>query len=86
MGDIVTVLTDDKLSEIMQFIIRHKIDNGGNSPSYRQIKNSCQLSGTSIVQTAIQQLIEQGRLSYTGISAKELIVPDLVITYLGDEM
>ena len=52
--------------EVYQFIIDYKQDNNGNSPSYKEIGEACQIRSTSNVKRAIDRLIEIGKIEFSG--------------------
>lgn len=51
-----------KPDEIYAYIIRYKLSHDGNSPSYRQIVDACDLSSTSVVSDHLDVLRRQGRI------------------------
>jgi hypothetical protein len=48
--------------KIFEFIIKHKQDNDGNSPTIRKICNACDISSTSVVDFHLRALIYEGKI------------------------
>jgi SOS-response transcriptional repressor LexA len=45
---------------VLAFIIRHKREHDGNSPSFRQIMNACCVGSTSVVEYHLNRLEDKG--------------------------
>lgn len=61
-------------SQVYQFILKHKQDNDGNSPSVRNIQSALNLSSTSTVRGALQDLERQGLIELNGGTARNIKV------------
>ena len=51
---------------VYNYIVRHKSENDGNSPSLRQIMAVCHVTSTSVVANIIQRLERAGKISRIG--------------------
>lgn len=50
---------------VLEYIIRHKRENDGNSPGIRQIVNACNLGSTSVAAYILDTLEAQGSITRT---------------------
>ena len=60
--------------DVYQFIIDYKRDNGGNSPSYREIGEACHIKCASNVKYAIDKLVHSGKIEYKGKASRSIRV------------
>lgn len=51
-----------RAERVYRYIVQYKRDHDGNSPSYRQIMDACDVSSTSQVSLTIDLLRRQGRI------------------------
>lgn len=51
---------DAKSERIFDFIVKHKQENDGNSPTYGQIMEMCNISSTNIVHFHLRRLSDEG--------------------------
>lgn len=54
------------LDDIFNFIVTYKRAHDGNSPTVRQIMESCDISSTSVVAYNLARLVVDGRIRITG--------------------
>lgn len=48
--------------KVLDFIIRHKIEHDGNSPTVAEVCTACQISSKSTAHSILMKLQAQGRL------------------------
>jgi len=64
----------DIAERIYQYIINYKRAHDGNSPTYREIRDACRISSTSIVSYWIDKLVASGRLRLSGDTGSRKII------------
>lgn len=69
--------------EVLDFIIRHKIENGGDSPTFRQIIDNTSASSTSHVNSILHKLDEMGKIKFGVHQHRSIIIPGMVVSYQG---
>jgi len=62
-------------SNVLRFIIKYKISNGGNSPSIRDISNGCQISSTSNVSSILKHLEHTGKIKISKNRSRLISIP-----------
>lgn len=50
-------------ARIYQFILEYKREHDGNSPTFREIRQACQISSTSMVSYYLRQLEAETKIS-----------------------
>ena len=53
-----------RLDNVLEFIIKFKTENDGNSPTFREIMAGVGLSSTSEVKYWLERLVAQGRIEF----------------------
>ncbi len=65
----------EKFDEIFDFIVAYKIQNDGQSPTYREIMESCHLSSTSLVAYYLSRLVKAGKIAMNYYGTRSIRVP-----------
>lgn len=63
---------NDTTEKVLQFIKEYKRSNQGNSPSFDEIAEKCELAGRSNVKYHIEILQKEGKIVYKG--ARQIIL------------
>lgn len=50
-------------SIVFEFVVGYKRANDGNSPTFREIRDGCDLSSTSVAASCLDRLVDQGKIS-----------------------
>ena len=61
-----------KSNDVYRFIIRYKIAHQGNSPSFEEIMEGCQISSKSVVSDILESLQDAGLLKQDGVKNIEI--------------
>lgn len=61
-----------KSNDVYKFIVRYKIAHQGNSPSFTEIMDGCQISSKSIVAEIMTSLEDAGLLKQDGVKNIEI--------------
>lgn len=59
----------DKRDEVYDFILEYKTKHEGNSPSFSEIAEGCNLNSTSLVNYYLDQLEIDGRIKRDGVKS-----------------
>jgi hypothetical protein len=57
----------ERALEVLEYVILHKRENDGNSPTVREIMRKCQISSTSMVHYYLDQLQYFDKIHCQGI-------------------
>jgi len=52
---------------VFEYVVLHKSENDGNSPTIREIMRKCQISSTSMVNYYLYQLQDFDKIRFQGI-------------------
>lgn len=63
-----------KLIEVYNFVKQYKANNNGNSPSFDDIMEACNISSKSTVKYYLLKLQEQGYLEFDGV--RSITIPN----------
>lgn len=56
---------DGRYNHVLDFIVRYKSENDGAGPTIREIGDACRISSTSVVNYAINRLLDSGLIYLT---------------------
>jgi SOS-response transcriptional repressor LexA len=62
-------MSANKKDEVYDFIVEYKTKHEGNSPSFAEIMEGCQLNSTSQVNYYLDQLEIEGRIRRDGVKS-----------------
>ena len=68
-----------KDNDVLKFVIRHKAEHNGNSPSLEEIKNACEIKSKSHVSQILDKLEKNGLLESEG--TRSIKIPNSRWTY-----
>lgn len=63
-----------KIFEVYNFVKQYKTNNNGNSPSFDDIMEACNISSKSTVKYYLLKLQEQGYLEFDGV--RSITIPN----------
>lgn len=69
---------------VLKFVIKHKIENGGDSPTIRKIIDGTGVSGTSYVPWVLRKLQDLGYIEEILPHGRGVKVKGIKVTYNGD--
>lgn len=73
-----------KEKEILRFVIEYKMDHNGNSPSYDQIMDACEISSKSEVKRILEGMEGAGLLNLNGRRGIEIPNSEWQMNSIGE--
>lgn len=75
-------LSGKTFDDVLDFLVKYILEHGGVSPTYREIADNCEVSSTSHVKYALDQLVEAGLIILPGNGrARGIQVVGMQLTY-----